>query len=268
MFKRMLQFVSDLHLDIHPLNSQSIPLNIGSKGIALLGDIGNPFKKSYSDLVLDCSERFENVFVIAGNHEYYNTFGMDATKQKIREICDKKPNIHFLDNKIYDLGDDVRLIGSTLWSYVEPRARPMVKYMMNDYNHIYKSVHPFGQEMQNIKVEDTCNMFEENVKFTEAELKEANKLGKKAIVLTHHAPLRKGTSHPKYEKDENREVNQAFASDLSRLFNNNETKPYAWLFGHTHYSTLFDFNGSIVASNCRGYPREETNFNPELHLLI
>lgn len=35
-----------------------------------------------------------------------------------------------------------------------------------------------------------------------------------------------------------------------------------WIFGHTHYSIDTDVHGCRVTSNPRGYPGEETGFDP------
>jgi len=60
--------------------------------LAMLGDIGYPAKPTYQELLLAMADRFQKVFVIAGNHEYYNA-EYYSTKQKIWEICALKDNI-------------------------------------------------------------------------------------------------------------------------------------------------------------------------------
>jgi predicted phosphohydrolase len=41
--------------------------------LALLGDIGWAAEESYRNLLLDMSTKFKKVYVIAGNHEYYQS---------------------------------------------------------------------------------------------------------------------------------------------------------------------------------------------------
>jgi Icc-related predicted phosphoesterase len=106
-------------------------------------------------------------------------------------------------------------------------------------------------------------MYYENVKFLEEELAICKKLNKKSIVLTHHAPLIKNTSHPQYEEILDRPENEAYGSDLSRLLMS-DMYPFAWLFGHTHFNTCFHVNKTLVASNCRGYPNEIARFSNKL----
>jgi len=37
-----------------------------------------------------------------------------------------------------------------------------------------------------------------------------------------------------------------------------------WIHGHTHTSVDFELNGTRIISNQRGYPREESGFQPFL----
>jgi hypothetical protein len=39
--------------------------------LALLGDIGYPAKEGYAEFVLAQAKRFDHVFIVAGNHEFY-----------------------------------------------------------------------------------------------------------------------------------------------------------------------------------------------------
>lgn len=90
MRRLTLQYVSDIHLEkrlILPL----IP-RIATH-IALLGDIGNPYQKSYADFLKKCSYEWEGVIVIAGNHEYFSHAEPDILWQ-VTQICDHL-KIHF-----------------------------------------------------------------------------------------------------------------------------------------------------------------------------
>ena len=49
-------------------------------------------------------------------------------------IFDTYENIYFLDNQVV-VHNDVHIIGSTLWSYVDEKD-PARKYPINDYNYI------------------------------------------------------------------------------------------------------------------------------------
>ena len=65
-----LQIVSDIHLEFYSQNFPVIEKHAGN--VALLGDIGKPFTYVYERFLFQQSETFDHVFVILGNHEYYN----------------------------------------------------------------------------------------------------------------------------------------------------------------------------------------------------
>jgi ankyrin repeat protein len=66
-----IQVASDLHLEFYKEEKDLSNLIIPSAPyLALLGDIGLPIKRpNYKQFLLDMSEKFEIVFVLAGNHE-------------------------------------------------------------------------------------------------------------------------------------------------------------------------------------------------------
>ncbi len=53
-------------------------------------------------------------------------------------------------------------------------------------------------------------------------------------------------------------LSAAYANDWPALV----AKADAWIFGHTHDSVDAEFYGCRLISNPRGYPDEETGFNP------
>jgi ankyrin repeat protein len=66
-----IQVASDIHLEFYQEGKDLSQLIIPSAPyLALLGDIGLPIKRqNYKQFLLDMSEKFEIVFVLAGNHE-------------------------------------------------------------------------------------------------------------------------------------------------------------------------------------------------------
>jgi DNA repair exonuclease SbcCD nuclease subunit len=73
------RYFSDLHLEFLKndiefetlLNKISLPM---SNEICILsGDIGNPYSDYYYKFMKFINNNFIKTFVIAGNHEYYNT---------------------------------------------------------------------------------------------------------------------------------------------------------------------------------------------------
>jgi predicted phosphodiesterase len=142
-----LQYISDIHLEhlkVFPVIKKY------ANNLCLLGDIGSPYTKIYKDFILDCSNRFKNVFVIFGNHEYYSIKTRLEPKQilcmsEMEQIMETIPqNVKFLNNSCVYLNksteelqehgkdDCIKIIGSTLWSDIDLN----VAKGMNDYNYI------------------------------------------------------------------------------------------------------------------------------------
>eukprot|EP01126_Amoeba_proteus_P023943 TRINITY_DN2405_c0_g4_i3.p1 TRINITY_DN2405_c0_g4~~TRINITY_DN2405_c0_g4_i3.p1 ORF type:complete len:387 (+),score=72.24 TRINITY_DN2405_c0_g4_i3:290-1450(+) len=132
-----IQIVSDVHTefvrdltDIHEMMNMK-PV---APYLALLGDVGIYTSVTYEPFLAHCSKNFEHVFVLAGNHEYYGT-EVHGAKQKYVEICSRFPNVEWMDRKAVVV-NGVKIIGCTLWSYVQEKNRLAVKQGLNDYNRI------------------------------------------------------------------------------------------------------------------------------------
>lgn len=265
-----LRFISDLHLEF----AKSLDIdrlkpiyNVPEKNVyylALLGDIGNPYKPQLNEFFSRISPLYKKIFFIPGNHEYYNLDFKGSTDFKtvqtqLKQICSSYNNIVYLDNKVDYIGN-FKLIGSTLWSHVDQQNEKYISTKLNDYNLIKKS------QFNNITVTDTNQWNSDAIHFIESELS----TNVPCVVLTHHAPLfsnpstNQYTANPKYYGGLN---NQAFHNNLKHLI-----KPpiFAWLYGHTHYAGQFYFNGVLIATNQLGYINEQNSidFNPLREIVL
>lgn len=239
-----MQFASDIHLEYHAGKNwpELIPK---ARFLALAGDIGNPFQKSFANYLTYCSKRFERVFVVMGNHDGWSQ-ELDVAKRKIRSVCAERGNCTFLDDEVVDL-EGVRVFGSTLWSPVTDRAARG----MNDYNMIFHN-------NKHLTPEDTRDMHDATVARIDNLLNESDK---PLLVITHYAPLlemngRYGCS-PHIS---------AFCADLRHLFR----KPLVgWISGHTHACLRLDQDGIPCQSNSWGYDaREQADYRQDAVLPI
>ena len=136
MRKLKFQYFSDLHLEFHDSNTFSDVLRkIQPKAeiCVLAGDIGYPFQENYTIFLKHMNDLFKHVFLIHGNHEYYQL--KENKGKSMTEIFDRTnsiikdnnlKNIHFLYNSHYDL-DGYRFYGTVLWTKIsDPR------YLIND----------------------------------------------------------------------------------------------------------------------------------------
>lgn len=111
-----LQYISDIHLErmtARPFFNRIVRPVTGT--LALAGDIGHPHKSFYPKFIEYCKENWDDVIVVAGNHELEN--GYDQQLTLCREICSQWSNVHFLhNNSVYLRHLQVNFCGTTLWS--------------------------------------------------------------------------------------------------------------------------------------------------------
>ncbi len=237
-----LQVASDLHLEFMRTADFEDILTPSADVLALVGDIGVPTHNLFEEFLSWCAKRFEQVYFIHGNHELYTqdpNLDMTTVIRMMDEICSQFTNVIYLNNRIHTYRG-VRFIGTTLWSYIPPEHAKAVAAKMNDYRYIYKR--PYVR----ITTDDINTEFSANKRFLEGAIQEAKQEGYWPVILTHHMPWMKGTSHPRH--DGNVE-NVAFATDLSA----SKDTIQLWVAGHTHYNCDHSLAGYRLISNQRGY---------------
>lgn len=89
-----LQFCSDIHVEF---GTEGF-LKPEAPFLALLGDIGLTAESDYRTYLLKQSEKFEKVFVIAGNHEFYNVKFLFFKKNKERNLTHFKLEFNRTNN--------------------------------------------------------------------------------------------------------------------------------------------------------------------------
>ena len=268
-------------------DSESTSVTTTELNLILAGDIGHPSDPKYENFLETCTKIYDNVFLITGNHEYYskqNPLSIEDTNQMIEEICSKlnsanlvnpspnqspnqSPNpsnpdlipsnpsnpsnkfgkIHFLNNKMI-LYNNIYIIGSTLWSYVDP-SKFDTKTNMNDYNYIKD----FTPELSN-------ELWQKNRKFISDSIDMVRSAKKtdpniRCLVITHHLPSFH-LINSKYKSCT--DINHFFASDMDDLII--EPVDY-WIYGHTHMASKIIHNGVNLICNPLGYSSESSNFD-------
>lgn len=240
------QLISDIHLEF----GKKYHIPVKAPYLLLAGDIGYPSgsmtyrPKSESNAYLEFMEyistKFEKVFFVAGNHEFYccekevTPLGIRSKiEDKIKEmeeLSNRIPNLHFLNNSYYDL-DDIRIVGSTLWSNIDPDA-------------------PFINDQNQLRGIDTVQLHRENVDYLKKVIEESER---KVLVMTHHLPSYEMILE-KYRTDMWKKYNSHFASNLDHLFK----KPLVgWVCGHSHGFLQKQINGIPCYMNAYGYPKEK-----------
>ena len=277
-----IQYVSDIHLETHNNTSKEIFKSIlkpSAPYLALCGDIGYPGAQLYEPFLKYCSENFEHVFYIAGNHEFYNdpkaikylktkkimegSMSDEALRRisakfprespqdrivKIREICNKFSNIHFLDKEVYQVPNtNIIVVGCTLWTKLS--MDPYMYFRFNDFERICEN----QNTILSPRVYD--NWFKENLDFIVEKIPSLHQTNPdaKIIVLTHHCPTY-DIIVDKYRLNDPDNMNSFFANnDLITPFGKNVK---LWICGHTHGCKTINVGDTIVATNTFGYEWE------------
>ena len=239
-----VQYASDLHLEF--LGDKPVfqkLLKPVAPMLVLAGDVGRPDKRSYKDLLYHCSRNWDNVVVVAGNHEYYGGVAEKRLEQ-CREAAAQFANVHFLErDRVTCHG--VTFLGCTLWSHNAPQDA------MNDYRMIRLEgggTKPLeGGGTKPLRVGDTNSWHARDKEWLRLAL--ANVTGP-AVVVTHHLPSFRMIA-PEFADSP---YNSGFASNCDSLI---APPVRTWIAGHTHRAMRVPFEGGIlVCVNPRGYPDE------------
>lgn len=128
-----LQILSDIHLEF---GRKGFDFPQTGNALALVGDIGDPASAVYESFLLEQAARFDKVFVLAGNHEFYH-HSTEECIHLIQQVCSKKPTkLIFLNQTTHDMGEDYVVLGCTLWSEVLDYELADVSLYMADFRHI------------------------------------------------------------------------------------------------------------------------------------
>ncbi|KAL2823031.1 Metallo-dependent phosphatase-like protein [Aspergillus granulosus] len=241
------QVLSDLHLEV---NQQYLSFEVPrcSKHLILAGDVGRLVDyDSYRGFLQKQTDQFELVFLILGNHEFYDdTFA--AGLQKARQL-EQEPSLNgrliLLHQGRYDIpGSNITILGCTLWSKVPDEARDIVQLMIQDFKNI-----------RDWTVGDHNGSHEADLAWLLSEIESIRNKNKtqtekrSILVVTHHAPSLHKTSSPQHA---NNPWSSAFGTEiLPQIPKSSGVK--AWIFGHTHYTTEFKNQGIRIMANQRGY---------------
>ncbi|HEY5745599.1 MAG TPA: metallophosphoesterase [Chryseolinea sp.] len=234
----IIQYCSDLHLEF-PVNKKYLkanPLKPNGEILLLAGDIV-PFaimekEQAFFDFV---SGNFEQVYWVAGNHEYYRSDILHRTgvvNEKIRG------NVSLVNNVSVPY-KNVRLVFSTLWSKIDPVREWVIQKAMADFHLIQNGEKKIAPHDYN-KLHDACREFLLRELQIETE--------QPTVVVSHHVP----TLFHYPEKYRNSELNSAFAVELYAFIESSAVD--YWIYGHNHSAVPdFKINKTMLTTNQLGY---------------
>lgn len=223
------QYVSDIHLEFR---SREVVVPRRAPRLILAGDVGDPRTAMYKNFLAQVSRTFDDVFLVAGNHEFYGST-METTREAIALTCSELPNVHFLDNATFSSDAlPVHIFGGTMWSDVADSERRDVERFINDYRMIRGFSSEVAREGHRAFVRSLERALEDNT-------------DKPFLVISHHLPLTR-LIDPMYASSP---INSAFATDVALA---THPRVRAWVYGHTHAPRV---DGSFYC-NPVGYPGE------------
>lgn len=246
---------SDLHLEFGKPFEMPKPEGPGLHVALLAGDLGHPTKPQYKELLTTTKANFDHVIVVAGNHEYYakKKGGHHATIDEVlasaRQVAQETGCV-FLERESYTLPleeEKVTILGTTLWSHLEPSEYYQAKQGLNDFRMVY-----FGNgDFLTPPVYAAWHKRDATWLSQEIDARSDENL----IVMTHHVPTMR-VIDPIYHGNP---LNMCFVTNLEHLF-----KPQVklWACGHSHKRGTAQLNSGWCGLNPRGYPGENNAFSP------
>jgi predicted phosphodiesterase len=250
-----LRIYSDIHLEL-PGAAFVVPELPDDKETVLIlaGDINTGHNAT--EFIQPLLRQFRAVIYVLGNHEFYGS-RVDKVQRLWKASNQHHENLHMLDDDVVVI-DDVRFIGSTLWTDMDggnPLAKMDAQQYLNDYRRI--TINDCGT-YRKLQPMDTCNIHAKSKVFIQETLRE--EFDGKTVVVTHHAPLAECV-HERYRGDP---LNACYYSNLEAIFAEYDFN--LWIHGHMHDPVdIKDVYGKDVRSNPVGYIGENLpGFDPEL----
>lgn len=260
------QVLSDLHLEINQQYS-TYEFPVCAKHLILAGDVGRLADyDDYREFLRKQTDRFELVVLVLGNHEFYN-MSFAAGLERARQL-EREPSLNgrliLLHQKRYDVpGSRVTILGCTLWSKVPPESRDIVQSKIKDF----QKIEDWAVDDHNAAHDSDMGWLLKEINSNVTPEKQTEE--RSILVVTHHAPLLRGTSSPQHAQNP---WSSAFGTDILSQVSKGVN---AWVFGHTHYTTEFMELGIRIVSNQRGYvlpwsnPKDkEYKFDPSKVILV
>ncbi|KAJ2974966.1 hypothetical protein NQ176_g5781 [Zarea fungicola] len=239
-----IQVLSDIHLEVgQQYTSFTFPAT--APYLLLAGDVGRLLDyDSYLAFLKKQILRYENVFLVLGNHEFYGMSYSAALEsaQRLTEEPSLAQRLVLLSRTRWDSPrSNLSILGCTMWSLVPDERIDIVQSKINDF----QKIEGWTVASHNQVHTQEATWLRDQV----AGLAQSKDLDSRSLlVATHHAPCIEGSSRPEHAESP---WSSAFATEM--LASGGWDPVKTWVFGHTHHSTDMVRNGIRVVANQRGY---------------
>ena len=154
----------------------------------------------------------------------------------------------------------VRFLGATMWTDFAATGNPPIAAFtaqngLNDFKQIrtadFRRIRPADLISESAKTRDWLRA------------KLADPFDGPTVVITHHAPSMRSLEDNPHAGGH---LDAAFANRWEDLMGGDQVA--LWVHGHSHTAVDYDVAGTRVVCNPRGYPGEDTDFKPNLVLVV
>jgi predicted phosphohydrolase len=261
-----IHLLSDLHVEFYDdpkvlcEKINKLYPNVAEDDILIIaGDLGvagtsKKLNDEYKFMLKYFGKKWNSVFYVAGNHEYYDRPKHESIadiSNAIEAYC-VECGIIFLDNDIFETSGYV-FVGSTLWTNVGEEAYEN----MNDKLQAILSrdevvsIHKANVKWLNTTLNKLQKLKDSDLRSKSPELQE-----KPVIIITHHLPL-KEVVHKKFLGEEYSITHSGYFSDLTDLVTKHNNIICHWYHGHMHEAYKKKVHDIHFCANPMGYPDEE-----------
>lgn len=251
----LLQYVSDLHIDNWPEHTPFTTFLTPSAPVLIIaGDICPVWNPLYARFISWCVRQWAHIILVAGNHEYESPADapktLDQTDQEIARITSMYGGavVCLQAGASYTLPhSNIRFVGATLWSAVNPAIWQEVSEKKADYMHSYIQA-PMG--LRRTHPSDTTALHALHKAHLRSAIAPMSPT-ESVIVITHHLPSLELLE----ERYKGERLHTCYASADDDLFAPNVV---AWICGHAHKAGIWKSPvGTTVFMNARGYNKKE-----------
>lgn len=231
-----IQICSDLHLEFSESRSwlKENPLYPKAEILIIAGDTYY-LNRDYTELdfIQKISKDFKQVYLIPGNHEYYEQYDAQTSMFPLKiDVCE---NVQILNNTAVEI-DGVKLIFSTFWSLIQENIIGVQKGLMDfhliKYNNARLTINQYN-ELHN-------RAFDFVSKEVKTDLKK--------VVISHHLPSEQCNAL-EFRKSN---LNEAFCVDKTDFILNHDID--YWIYGHSHRNLRdFAIGNTQMVTNQFGY---------------
>jgi hypothetical protein len=222
------------------------------------GDVAAHTDPRYKDYVQSIFSHHSRGILVPGNHDVWGaTSPIDRAHDHIDRIC-ASLNTPVTMLRAGHWGADIpgtrtRVVGATLWTNIPKSFTSLANSFMNDY----KSINTAPNTP--ITVAEINAMHLRDREWIARAVKEAARVGKAAVVVTHHSPDRALSVNNPHKAMNGLGVFY-YCDDMADVMKFPNIA--AWVYGHTHESRVTRLRGYQYpfVTNALGYPQERTGY--------